>query len=148
MDLSHTLVHHTTSNVDACLPNCATTHIILRDKKYFSNISMGKSNVNTISGPVDLIQGSGRATIILPRETKIHINDALYYAKSKRNLLSFKDIRQNGYHIETMNDDSNEYLLITLIISGGKHILEKLPSYSCGLYQTIIRPIESYVVMN
>ena len=47
-----------------------------------------------------------------------------------------------------MNDDNNEYLLITSIISGGKHILEKLPPYSCGLYQTIIRPIESYAVMN
>ena len=117
-------------------------------KKYFSNISLVKSNVNIISGPVDLIQGSERATIILPRGTKMHINDALYYAKSKQNLLSFKDIRRNGYHIETMNDDSNEYLLITSIIFGEKHILEKLSSYSCGLYQTIIRPIESYAVMN
>ena len=148
MDLSHTLVHHTTSNVNACLTDCATTHTILRDKKYFSNISLVKSNVNTILGLVDLIQGFGRATIISPRGTKIHINDALYYTKSKRNLLSFKDIRRNGYHIETMNDDSNEYLLITSIISGKKHILEKLPSYSCGLYQTIIRPIESYAIMN
>ena len=77
MDLSHTLIHHTTSNVDTCLANCATTHIILRDKKYFSNVSLVKSNVNTISGHVDLIQGSGRATIILPSGTKIHINDAL-----------------------------------------------------------------------
>ena len=148
MDPSHTLIHHTTSNVDACFADCVTTHTILRDKKYFSNISLVKSNVNTISGPVDLIQGSERATIILPRRTKIHINDALCYAKSKRNLLSFKDIHRNGYHIETMNDDSNEYLLITSIISGGKHILEKLPCYSCGLYQTIIKPIESYVVIN
>ena len=95
-----------------------------------------------------MIQGFERTTIILPSGTKIHINDALYSTKSKQNLLSFKDIRRNGYHIETMNNDSNEYLLITLIISGGKHILEKLPSYSCGLYQTIIRPIESYVVMH
>ena len=29
-----------------------------------------------------------------------------------------------------------------------KHLLEKLPSYSCGLYQTIISLIESYVAMN
>ena len=93
---------------------------------------MGKSNVNTISGPIDLIQGSGRATIILLRGTKIHINDTLYSAKSKRDLLSFKDIHRNGYHIETMNDDSNECLLITSIIFGEKHILEKLHSYSCG----------------
>ena len=137
-----------TSNVNARLAYCATTHTILSDKKYFSNISLVKSNVNTILGPINLIQGSGRATIILPSGNKININDALYYAKSKRNLLSFKDIRRNGYHIETMNDDSNEYLLITSIIFGEKHILEKLPSYSCGLYRTIIRSTESYVVMN
>ena len=122
MDLSHTLVHHTSSNVDACLVDCATTHTILHDKKYLTNLSLVKSNVNTISGPIDLIQSFGRATIILLSETKIHINDALYYAKSKQNLLSFKDIPQNGYHIETMNDDSNKYLLISLVISGKKHI--------------------------
>ena len=141
MDLSHTLVHHTTSNVDACLADCATTHTILCDKKYFSNISLVKSNVNTILGLVDLIQGFGRATIILPKGTKIHINDALYSTKSKRNLLSFEDIRRNGYHIETMNDDSNEYLLITSIISRGKHILEKLPSYSCGYIKQSLDPL-------
>ena len=66
-----------------------------------------KSNVNTILGPIDFIQGSRKAIIILPSGTKIQINDALYYAKSKWNLLSFKDICQNGYHIETMNDGSN-----------------------------------------
>ena len=47
-----------------------------------------------------------------------------------------------------MNNGSNEYLLITSIIFGKKHILKKLHSYSSGLYQTIIRPIESYVVIN
>ena len=93
MDIFHTSVHHTTSNVDACLADYATTHTILCDKKHFSNISLVKSNVNTILGPVDLIQGSRRTTIILPSGTKIYINDALYYVKFKRNLLSFKDIR-------------------------------------------------------
>ena len=58
-------------------------HTILCDKKYFSNISLVKSNLNTISGLVDFIQGSGIATIILPSGTKIHINDVLYSAKSK-----------------------------------------------------------------
>ena len=47
-----------------------------------------------------------------------------------------------------MNHDENEYLLITSIIYGKKCILEQLPSLSCGLYQTTIRYIESYVVMN
>ena len=116
MDLSHTLIHHTISDVDACLADCATTHTIFRDKKYFSNLSLVKSNVNTILGLIDLIQGSGRTTIILPSGTKIHINDAFYSTKSKRNLLSFKDICRNGYYIETMNNGSNDCLLITLVI--------------------------------
>ena len=113
MDLSHTLIHHMTSSVDACPIDCVATHTILCHKKYFSNLSLVKSNINIISGPIDLIQGFRKATIILPSGIKININDALYYAKSKRNLLSFKDIRYNGYHIETMNNGSNEYLLIT-----------------------------------
>ena len=120
MDLSHTLIHHTTSNVDACLADCATTYTIICDKTYFSNLPLVKFNVNTISSPIDLIQGFESVTIILLRGTKIHINDTLYSAKSKRDLLSFKDIRRNGYHIETMNDDSNEYLLTTSVIYGEK----------------------------
>ena len=78
----------------------------------------------------------------------MQIEDALYSNKSSINLLSFKDIRHNGYHIETMNHDANEYLLITSIISRKKCILKQLPSLSCGLYQTTIRSIESYAVMN
>ena len=49
---------------DACLVDCATTHIILCDKKYFSNLTLVPFNVQTISGHVDLIKGSGRATIV------------------------------------------------------------------------------------
>ena len=133
---------------DACLADCATTHTILRDKTYFSNFTLAQSNVHTISGPVNLIKGSVKATIILPKGTKLKIEDALYSNKSSRNLLSFKDIRRNGYHIETMNHDANEYLLITSIISGQKCLLEQLPSLSCGLYQTTIRSIKSYAVIN
>ena len=133
---------------DACLADCVTTHTILRDKKYFSNFALAQSNVHTISGSVDLIKGFGKAIIILPKGTKLQIEDALYSNKSNRNLLSFKVIRRNGYHSETMNHDENEYLLITSIISGQKCILEQLLSLSCGLYQTTIRSIESYVVMN
>ena len=133
---------------NACLADCVTTHTILRDKKYFSNFTLAQSNVHTISGPVNLIKGSSKATIILPKGTKLQIEDALYSNKSSRNLLSFKDIRRNGYHIETMNHDANEYLLITSIISRQKCILEQLRSLSCGFYHTTIRSIESYAIMN
>ena len=134
MDPSSELINYMSFVGDACLADCATTHMILRDKKYFSNSTLAQSNVHIISGPVNLIKGSGRATIILPKGTKFQIEDAIYSAKSSRNLLSFKDIHRNGYHIETMNHDENEYLLITSIIFGQKCILEQLPSLSCGLY--------------
>ena len=72
---------------------------------------------------------------------KIHIQNALYSSKSTRNLLSFKDIRLNGFHIETTSENKKEYLLVTSTISGYKKILEKLPLASSGLYTTHIRVI-------
>ena len=148
MDPSSELINYMPFVGDACLVDCAATHTILCDKKYFSNFTLAQSNVHTISSPVNLIKGSEKSTIILSKGTKLQIEDALYSNKSSRNLLSFKDIRRNGYHIKTMNHDANEYLLITFIISRQKCILEQLPSLSCGLYQITIRSIESYTIMN
>ena len=85
---------------------------------------------------------------MLPNGIKFHINDALYSNKSRRNLLNFRYICRNVYHIETMNEDNVEYLYITSIISGQKLIMEKLPAFSSGLYHTTIKPIEPYVIMN
>ena len=64
---------------DFCLADNATTHTILKDKKYFKILKLCKANVNTISGSSNLIEGSGRAIIILPKGTQLCINDALYY---------------------------------------------------------------------
>ena len=49
----------------------------------------------------------------MPIDTKFQIDDVIYSNKSNQNLLSFKDILRNGYHIETMNHNGNGYLLIT-----------------------------------
>ena len=57
-------------------------------------------------------------SIMLSKETKICINYVLYSSKSRRNLLSFKDISYNGYHIETNNESNEEYLYITSMVSG------------------------------
>ena len=93
---------------------------------YFSYLTLQDAIVHTISGSAKLIEGSERATIMLPCGTKVDINKALYSLKSQRNLLGFKDIRQNGYHIETMCEGNVEYLNITKISSGKKYVLEKL----------------------
>ena len=136
------------SNGDMCLLDSATTHTILREKKYFSHLIMKRANVNTISGSTKIIEGSGRAALLLPGGTILAINNALYCSKSQRNLLSFKVIRQNGYHIETANEGKVEYLYITTIKEGKRFVHEKLPALSSGLYHTSIDVVESHVMIN
>ena len=126
MDASTSLTPRVKITGDICLADCATTYSILQQKKYFSQLTLAPSNVTTISGPVNLIEGSSRATIILPGGTILHLQDAFYSTQSKRNLLSFKDIRRNGYHLGTMSDETIEFLLITATHDGKKCILEKL----------------------
>jgi hypothetical protein len=111
-------------------------------------LSPAETHVNIISGISNLIEGSGRACILLPERTKLIINDALYFSKSRKNLLSFKDIRRNDYHIETMTENNIEYLQITTIKYDQKIILEKLEALSSGLYCTNISSIESNMVSN
>ncbi|KAK8340845.1 hypothetical protein V6Z11_A08G127100 [Gossypium hirsutum] len=108
---------------------------------------MSNAHVNTISGSSKLIEGSGRAIMLLPKGTKFVIDDALYSTKFQRNLLSFKDIRLNGYHIETMNEKNIEYLYNTNVECGKKYVLERLPTFSSGLYYTHISAIESHVIV-
>ena len=103
---------------DFCLADNVTTHTIVKDKKYLQSLILCKANSNIISSSLNLIEGSGRAIIMLPKGTKLCIDDALYSSKSSRNLLSFKNIRYNGYHIETNNKDSEEFLYITSIVLG------------------------------
>ena len=88
---------------DVCLVDCATIHTILRNKIYFLDLTLTNVNVSTISGTANLIEDSKKANIMLRNGTRFHINDVLYSSKSTRNLLSFKDIPRNGYHIENMN---------------------------------------------
>src|ERR1044072_1564660 len=133
---------------DVCLVDCATTHTILKSKVYFSSLAMRESNVRTISGTAKMIEGSGRANILLPRGTQLSIENALYSSRAHRNLLSFKDIRRNGYHIETLNEENVEYLCITRVISRRKCTLEKLLAFSSGLYCTSISLTEINVTVN
>jgi peptide/histidine transporter 3/4 len=111
----------------------------LRETKYFESINKNPGNILTITGCGPNIVGSGRATIILPMGTTLINNEALLYPKSTRTLLSFKDIRANGFHIETDDDDNGkEYLIITKRDENGKHVVERLPSFATGLYYTKI----------
>ena len=85
---------------------------------------------------------------MLLKGKKFCIDDTSYSSKSKRNLLNFKDIRSNGYRIETNNEGNEEYFYITSMVSSQKLILEKLHIFSKGLHYTTLRSIEANVVVH
>ena len=90
-----------------------------------------------------MIEGFGNATIMLPNGTILHIEDALLSTKAKRKLLSFKDVRRNGYHLETINDNDIDCLCMISYKMGIKIIHEKLKASTSRLYCVLIRAIES-----
>jgi len=81
-----------TNDGDICLIDSATTYTIFKSNKLFSCLLMREVNVSVISGITNIIEGSGRAIVLLPRGTRLHIKNAFYSPMSSRNLLSFKDI--------------------------------------------------------
>src|SRR3954471_17295616 len=114
---------------ETCLADSGSTNTILRETKYFESITKNTGNIMMIAGCGPNIVGSGRATIILPNGTTLIINEALLYPESTRTLLSFRDIRANGFHVETDDDENGkEFLLITKRDENGKHVVEILPS--------------------
>ena len=85
-----------------CPANITITHTIFKKIYIFSNHISILYQVYK-----NLIKGSRRANIMLPKGTKFCIDNALFSSKSKRNLLSFKNIHYNDYHNETNNEGSS-----------------------------------------
>jgi hypothetical protein len=106
-----------------------TTDSILKETKYFLTLTKRQGNVLTIAEHDATIVGSGRATIVLPMGNQITIEDVLLYPDSKHTLLSYRDIRQNGFHIEIRDDNIEEILLVTKNSGYGKRIVEKNPFF-------------------
>ena len=96
-----------------CLADSATTHTILRHRQLFLEMLPTYSSVITMAGPSGLVQGHGMTQFLLPNGTLIKVTEALYAPKANRTLLSFKDIRANGFHAETHNENRKEFLCIT-----------------------------------
>ena len=130
-----------------CLVDSGTTHTILKYKDYFINITPKVTSLTTISGPSTLVEGFGKAQFMLSNGSVLTINEALYCPSSGRNLLSFKDIRENKFHLETARENGIEYLYITSTQYDQKRILEKLRCLSNGLYLTTIQKIESNLII-
>ena len=90
-----------TSGKVSCLANNATMHTILRERFYFTNFIPMNAPLTTLSGPSNMIEWYGKACIVLSNGTILTIDGALYSSRFGKTLLSFKDIRDNNYHVET-----------------------------------------------
>ena len=77
-----------------CRVDNATTRTILKNQKFFSELVFNPQKVSAITGPVQIIEDSERAYIMLPDGTHLFIKDALFLSSSQRNLISFKDINE------------------------------------------------------
>ncbi|PRQ56958.1 hypothetical protein RchiOBHm_Chr1g0343001 [Rosa chinensis] len=66
-----------------------------------------------MAGPSQLIHGREQSQFMLPNGTSINVTKALYALRAGRTLLSFKDIRANGFHVETHCENGQEFLCIT-----------------------------------
>jgi peptide/histidine transporter 3/4 len=135
------------AEAEICLVDSGTTNTILRETRYFQTLTKKSGNIMTIAGSNAHIVGTRSATLVLPMGTQIFVKDALLYPDSKRTLLSFKDIRAYGFHVETEIEHDTEYLLITKFDGYQKRVVERLPSSPSGLYYTYVKPTEEYVAM-
>ncbi|KAJ1264519.1 hypothetical protein BS78_08G007400 [Paspalum vaginatum] len=139
-DLSQIFMILNPSKEELCLVDGCTANSILTEIKYFQTFTKREGNILTIAGRDALTVGSGRAIITLPMGTQIVIEDALLYPYSTRTLLSYRDIRKNGRHVETYEQNKEEFLLLTRLTGYGKQICEKIPTLDFGLYYIYIKP--------
>jgi hypothetical protein len=68
----------------------------------------------------------------------IHIGSAIYAPQATRNIISFKDIRANDYHIHTNTVDNQELLHILTKTVDGIAIKESFNANRPGFYITDI----------
>lgn len=86
------------------------THTILKYKDYFINITPKVTSLKTRLGQSTLIECFSKAQFMLSNGTPLTIYETLYCRSSIRNLLSYKDIQENKFHIETAREKGIKYL--------------------------------------
>lgn len=134
------IINHTqTENIPHnCVIDNGTSHTILRDPRFFSEIIPLNRLITTITGQKRLEEGYGPTTIILPNRTVIRVKSAIYAPTATQNLISFRDVRDNELHIHTSIDADTEVLHILKQSKNGMEVREILPAKPLGLYITQI----------
>ncbi|GKA51598.1 disease resistance CC-NBS-LRR class family protein [Tanacetum coccineum] len=94
-------------------------------------------------GSTKLIDGVGKANVVLPNGTQLLIDNALFSLKSKRNLLSFRCIYHNGYDTQSRTIGNKKYLHII----NENQVFEKLPMLYFGLHYTHINVPQAHMAV-
>lgn len=110
---------------EPCLVNSAATNTILRETCYFQTLRKRTENLITIARSNGRIVGSEQAIVVLPNNTRIFIEEAFLYPGAQCTLLTFKDIRQNGYHVTTACEGRAKFLYITELDDNQTKVVEK-----------------------
>lgn len=130
-----------TSIGESCdaLLDSATTHTILKDKNFFdaNNLSNWQTrNLMTMAGSNVFRFQEGPAKVQLPEGTTITCMRAMYSPSAPRSLISYRDVRTNGFHLSTKILDSRE----ALVFIQHNKIVETAFAAVSGLYRIAIRP--------
>jgi hypothetical protein len=130
---------------EMCRVDSCTTNTILRETKYFQTLTKRTGNILTKTERDACIVGSRKATIILSMSTQVTIENAILYPDSTHTLLSYRDIRKNGLHIVTHEENNEKSLLITKTNGDCYDILERISFLPSGLYYTYIKLVPHVV---
>lgn len=141
--VTNDIVTPSISDYNMCILDSGTSHTILKDKRYVQHLFPSSRPITTITGINNLERGHGPAKLTLPNRTLSNITSAIYAPEATRNLLSFHDIRRNGYHIKSSLGNKDDSLRIYRECGQEQIIHKTLPYYPPGLYAA---PIYSYQV--
>jgi len=124
-----------------CVIDSGTTNTILKDRAFFTEFTKEQEiSINTIEKkPTKIGKKLGTAMIVLPNGTILKILNAIYAPESRRNLLSFGDLRRNNLNVQTSRRLNKE----TIEISDPNGLIVEEFIAENNLPITKIKPFES-----
>lgn len=129
-----------TSNDESndALIDSATTHTILRDRRFFikKSSTWQTKNMMTMAGANAFCFQEGTVMVKLPAGSIIKCKHGMFAPSTPRSLITYRDVRINGYHLSTVTLNRKEVLVLTK----NHEIVEKAFATENGLYRIAIRP--------
>lgn len=136
------------ATTDVALLDSASTHTILRDSKYFDFLGCAATwqscDLVTIAGSRNFKFREGQATIVLPAGFPLRCRKAMFAPNAPRSLISYRDMRANGFHVSTALENDEE----VLELRQGLRILATAKAGANSLYEVAISAPRGPVVIH